>query len=238
MPPTYTATDQINYALRLLGVLAEGELPSAETSADALMALNQMLDSWSTERLSVFTTETQIFTWPAGSATKTLGPSGDFVGERPILLDPATYYVYNQTSYDVTIINQAQYNSIGLKTIAASMPQYIFVDTAVPDVSISLWPVPTTDLEFHFVGVKPLAQVDDPTIVLVFPPGYLEAFAYNLAVRLAPQFGVEASQTVKRIASSTKRNVRRINNTEDVMSVPSALLPMPGRFNWYTGQPY
>lgn len=37
-----TAGDQINGALRLLGVLAEGETPSAETSQDALSALNQM----------------------------------------------------------------------------------------------------------------------------------------------------------------------------------------------------
>ena len=53
---TYTAGDQINRALRLLGVLAEGETPSASESQDALMALNQMIDSWNTERLSVFST--------------------------------------------------------------------------------------------------------------------------------------------------------------------------------------
>ena len=40
----YTAGDQINRALRLLGVLAEGETPSASVSQDALMALNQMID--------------------------------------------------------------------------------------------------------------------------------------------------------------------------------------------------
>ena len=33
-----TANDQINGALRLLGVLAEGETPSAATSQDALAA--------------------------------------------------------------------------------------------------------------------------------------------------------------------------------------------------------
>ena len=49
---TYTAGQQIERSLRLLGVLAEGETPSAATSQDALMALNQMIDSWNTERLS------------------------------------------------------------------------------------------------------------------------------------------------------------------------------------------
>jgi len=88
----YTAGDQINRALRLLGVLAEGETASAALSQDALMALNQMIDSWNTERLSVFCTQDQVFTWPAGEYIRTLGPSGDFVGLRPVLLDDATYY--------------------------------------------------------------------------------------------------------------------------------------------------
>jgi hypothetical protein len=61
-----TAGDIINGSLRLLGVLAEGEVPSAETSQDALRAMNQMIDSWNTERLSVFSTQDQIFTWPSG----------------------------------------------------------------------------------------------------------------------------------------------------------------------------
>jgi hypothetical protein len=38
-----SAGDQINGALRLLGVLAEGETPSAATSQDGLTCLNQMI---------------------------------------------------------------------------------------------------------------------------------------------------------------------------------------------------
>ena len=57
-----TANEQINGALRLLGVLAEGETPSAATPQDALTALNQMIDSWNTERLSVYATQDQVRT--------------------------------------------------------------------------------------------------------------------------------------------------------------------------------
>ena len=72
---TVTAGDQINRALRLLGVLAEGETTSAAVSQDALTALNQMIDSWNTERLSVFSTQDQIFTWPSSTIRRTLGPT-------------------------------------------------------------------------------------------------------------------------------------------------------------------
>ena len=100
---TTTAGDQINGALRLIGQLAEGETPSAATSQDALTAFNQMLDSWSTEKLSIFTTQEQIYIWPAGFLTKSLGPTGDFIGNRPITMDDAT--VTALSTKRVTIYN-------------------------------------------------------------------------------------------------------------------------------------
>ena len=57
-----SAGEIINGSLRLIGALAEGEVPSAETSADALMTMNQMIDSWNTERLMIYNTIDQQFT--------------------------------------------------------------------------------------------------------------------------------------------------------------------------------
>jgi hypothetical protein len=230
-----TAGDQINRALRLLGVLAEGESPSASESADALLALNQMLDSWSTERLAVYATTTQSFTWPSGQASRTLGPTGTLVGTRPILLDDSTYFIASGISYPIQIINQEQYNSIALKTSTSTLPQYLFVDAAMPDVTITLFPVPTQDLTFKFVSVTPLSQPALLTTELSFPPGYMRAFAYNLAMEIAPEFGVEPSQQVKRIAVVSKRDIKRINNPDDVMVMPAALLNQPYGFNIYSG---
>jgi len=153
---TYTAGDQINRALRLLGVLAEGETPSAETSQDALMAMNQMIDSWDTERLSVFCTQDQVFTWPAGLVSRTLGPTGDFVGLRPVLLDDSTYYRDPGTgvSFGVKFINQQQYNGIAVKTVTSTYPQVIFVNNTFPNIDMYVYPRPTRDLEWHFVSVQ------------------------------------------------------------------------------------
>lgn len=233
-----TADDQINAALRLLGVLAEGEIPSNAAAADALVALNQMLDSWSTERLSVFTTEEQIFTWPAGQMLRTLGPSGNFVGDRPIALDDSTYYVYNQISYGLDFLNELQYNSLALKTAQSSLPVAIFVNNTVANITMKLYPVPTTDLEFHLVSVLPLAQVTASGDPLVIPPGYLRAFKYNLAVELAPEYGISAPKDVKDIAKASKRNIKRINNPSDLMNMPAGIAGRRGGFlNIYTG-PY
>jgi hypothetical protein len=233
---TYTAGQQIERALRLLGVLAEGETPSAATSKDALMALNQMIDSWQTERLSVFSTQDQIFTWPAGLISRTLGPSGDFIGLRPILLDDSTYFrAPTNVSYGIKFINQQQYNGIAVKTVTSTYPQVMWVNMTFPNIEMYVYPRPTQDLEFHFVSVEELNNPANLSTVLYYPPGYLRAFTYNLAMEFAPEFGVEPSPQVQRIAMTSKRDLKRINNPDDVMALPYALVANRQRFNIYAG---
>ena len=234
---TYTANDQINRALRLLGILAEGESPSASMSQDALMALNQMIDSWNTERLAVFATQDQVFTWPAGVITRTLGPSGDFIGNRPVLMDDATYYRDPGTnvSFGIKFINQQQYNGIAVKTVTSTYPQVCWVNMNFPDISLTVYPKPTRDLEWHFVSVQELSEPATLATVLAFPPGYLRAFTYNLAMEFAPEFGVEPSPQVSRIAMTSKRDLKRINNPDDVMSMPYSIVATRQRFNIYAG---
>jgi hypothetical protein len=232
-----TAGDQINRALRLLGVLAEGETSSAAVMQDSLTALNQMIESWNTERLSVFSTQDQVFSWPASVLSRTLGPTGDFVGNRPILLDDATYFRDPGTnvSFGIKLINQQQYDGIAVKTVTSTYPQVLWVNMTYPNIEMYIYPVPTRLLEWHFVSVQELTQPATLSTVLSFPPGYLRAFTYNLAMEIAPEFGVEPSPQVVRIAMTSKRNLKRINNPDDIMSLPYSLVATRQRFNIYAG---
>ena len=232
-----TAGDQITGALRLIGVIAEGETPSAATSQDALDAMNQMLDSWSTERLSVFSTQDQVFTWPANTISRTIGPSGNFVGNRPVALDDSTYFkdTTSGVAYGIKIINQEQYDGIALKTVTSTFPQVIWVNMDIPDMTMYLYPVPTKELEFHFISVEELAQASTLATVLSFPPGYKRAFKYNLACEIAAEFGLEPSATVQRIAMTSKRTLKRQNSPGDIMSLPYAITATSQRFNIYSG---
>jgi hypothetical protein len=233
---TYTAGEQINRALRLLGILAEGETPSASMSNDALMALNQLIESWNTERLSVFCTQDQVFNWPSSQIKRTLGPTGDFVGNRPVLFDDATYFkAPSGVSYGIKFINQQQYDGIAVKNVTSTFPQVIFVNMTYPNVEMYVYPMPTQTLEWHFISVQELTQPATLDTQLNFPPGYLRAFTYNLAMEFAPEFGVEPSPQVQRIAMTSKRNLKRINNPDDVMALPYALVANRQRFNIYAG---
>ena len=233
----YTAGDIINGSLRLIGQLAEGETPSAATSQDALVAMNQMIDSWSLERLMIFTTQEQIFTWPASQLTQSLGPTGNFVGNRPFQMDDSSYFIdpSNGISYGFKLINQQQYDGIAVKTVTSTYPQVMWINTAYPNIELHLYPVPTRSLEFHFISVEELAQPATQGTQLLFPPGYMRAFRYCLAVEFANEFGVEAAATTKQIAQKAKRNIKRINFGNDVMSMPYAIVSTRQRFNIFSG---
>jgi hypothetical protein len=232
-----TAGDLINGSLRLLGVLAEGETPSAETSQDALVAMNQMIQSWNTERLAVFSTQDQVVTWPPSTRSRTFGPTGDIVANRPVAIDDSTYFrdPANGISFGLKLINQQQYNGIAVKTVTSTYPQVLWVNMTYPDIEMYVYPVPTKVLEFHVVSVEELTQPANLATDLAFPPGYLRCFRYNLACELAPEFGTEPSRQVQRIAMTSKRNLKRINNPDDIMALPYSIVGTRQRYSIYAG---
>ena len=230
-----TAAELIDGSLRLLGVLAEGEQPSVAVMQDSIMAMNQMIQSWDTERLSVFSTQDQVFTWPAYTMSRTIGPTGDFVGNRPIEIDDATYFKDPSSglSFGVKLINQQQYDGIAFKTVTSTYPQVMWVNNTFPDMEMTVYPVPIKALEWHIISVETLTEVSSVATDMYFPPGYLRAFRYNLACELAPEFGVEPSPQVQRIAMSSKRNIKRINFPGDLMAIPYPIVATRQRYNIY-----
>jgi hypothetical protein len=98
-----------------------------------------------------------------------------------------------------------------------------------------VYPVPTKVLEFHIVSVEELTQPANLATDLAFPPGYLRCFRYNLACEMAPEFGTEPSRQVQRIAMTSKRNLKRINNPDDIMSMPYSIVATRQRYSIYAG---
>ena len=257
-----TTRELLSGAHRLLGLVNSGNVLPEAVYQDNLVALNQMIDSWSTERLAVFCTQDQTYYWEAGARIRTLGPTGDFVyilatqseipivtqdedyigvddatTLRPILLDDSTYFRDPATnvSYGIKFINQLQYNNIAVKTVQSTYPQVMFVNMTFPDITLSVYPVPNRMLEFHFISVQPLANATTLATDLAFPPGYLRAFRYNLALELAPEFNVEPPPEVRRVAMYSKRNLKRINNPRDLMAMPYSIIARRNRYNIYAG---
>ena len=248
----------------LLNLTASGNVLPEVNYQDNLRAFNQMIDSWNTERLAVFATQDQTFLWPSGVRNIAFGPTGGYLefirdgmaeiiqvreddplmqilymgyGSRPILVDDATYFRDPQTnvSYGIKLINQQQYDGIAVKTVTSTYPQVLFVNMSFPNIDMYIYPVPLRELEWHLISVDPLNEPATLATELSFPPGYLRAFRYNLACELAPEFGVEPSAQVQRIAMYSKRNLKRINNPDDIMALPYSIVGTRQRYNIYAG---
>jgi hypothetical protein len=109
----------------------------------------------------------------------------------------------------------------------------MWVNMEFPNIQMTVYPKPTRALEWHFISVDELVQPATLATTLYLPPGYKRAFKYNLACEIAPEFGVEPSPTVSRIAMTSKRNLKRINNPDDLMSLPYPIVATRQRFNVY-----
>lgn len=233
-----TVKETLKSSLILIGQLEEGEEPSDDTYATSLNAFNDMRDSWSTERLSVFCTDDQVFTWIAGDSTKTLGPSGDFVGTRPVQVDDSTYFNVNNLSYQLSFINEAEYNAIALKGSTSTFPGWMFVNYTMPDITMKIYPVPTSALEMHIIAVQVLTENADLDDEIIVPNGYRRAFRYNLGVEIASEFGIEAPPMVIKIAATSKKNIKRINSPGDLLSMPYALVSRRrSNYNIFSNEP-
>ncbi len=77
-----TVTDIVTDAYLEIGVLAAGELLSANTGLQALglLRFQQLLDAWQADRLSLAVQQRSTFTLTSGTSTVTLGTGGSVIG--------------------------------------------------------------------------------------------------------------------------------------------------------------
>jgi hypothetical protein len=112
-----TALDIIKRAMRICGVIGQNETPTSSEADDGLVALNDMLDSWSTDRTYIYSILQENFPLSAGVVTYTIGTGGTFNTNRPIAIDNV-FIRLNGADFPVKEINSQDYNSITVKTSA------------------------------------------------------------------------------------------------------------------------
>jgi hypothetical protein len=79
---------------------------------------------------------------------------------------------------------------------------------------------------------QPLAQFADLTTTVSFPPGYAEALRFNLAVRLAPEYGRPTPPEVAAIARTSKAKIK-IPNIEPLrLTIDNTFESAKYTYNW------
>lgn len=247
---SYQAVDVITSALRLINVLASGETPTAAEAADSLVVLQGMLDTWNSERLMIYTIPRLVFNLTTGQQSYNLGSNPpnvwDFNYPRPARIERIGIIWLGDVNQPLELplqyLTYEQWANIPVKNITSSLPQYVWDDGGYPFRSLNFWPIPNTNDQ---VTIYPWSAVTLPTTLtslMSFPPGYFQAFRYNLAVMLAAEFPMvppQIMQTVMQIAAQSKAAIKSMNMPILDLTVDPALTPQgkDGLYNWITDMP-
>jgi len=197
--------DLVRATLRLIGAISSSETPNADESSDALEALNLMLSSWGASRFLSASTG-KVTKAMTGAASYTIGTGGDINTTRPTALYVVTY-TYGGIDYNVKVIDYADYQKIGLKTVSGTIPDFVALKPDNPLSTIYLYPIPTTGT-LTLDNIRPatdLTLADD----LPYPPEWIRALKFNLAVEIAPEYGFAVSPEIAALAQESKAIVMR-----------------------------
>lgn len=236
-----TVRDLIFGSLRLIGVLSQGEVPSAQDQQDAFNALNGMLDSFSTEHLIIPSILREVFNCVGGTQTYAMGPGATFNTLRPLQIVTAATVVQGSNPVQelpMKIIDQQEFANIFIKSVSSTIPLWLYNDNANPNCNLNLWPVPQVNSQLVLYSLKPLTQFANVDATVTLPPGGIRMLRYNLAVEIAPEYGKNAlDEKIIVIAEASKANFKRsVNSNRPYYMATDDLLVGPrGSFNWLTG---
>lgn len=211
----YSAGNLIASALRLIGILEAGEQVPPQDGADALIALNHMIDAWNSEGLTVYGINRQTFNFTPGKDAYTLGPGGDWDTVRPSQIERMGLLSLSNplqpVEYEIEMLSYDQWANIQVKNIQGTLPYHCWDDGSYPLRRITFYFIPASTNQVAIYGWQPLVLFNTLADSVIFPPGYGEAMRYQLAARLAPEWGVELSPAVAEIAIISLARIQRLN---------------------------
>lgn len=235
---TYKALDIINSALRLIQTIGGGESCNATEAQDYLSVLNQMLDTWNAESLSIYGQNISTFPLVPAQQVYTLGEGGNFaLTPRPerITLVSVQSTAIGELPIQYTT-DEGEWQAVQIKTLTSPLPQFVYDDGGYPLRRLSFYPIPSAALNTIIYSWSALAAFVDLVTPYSFPPAYIRAIRFNLALDLAAENGVDpVPAIVVDTARRSKRALQNMNTPSLAMKSDEALVGNDvGTYNWLT----
>ena len=211
----------LSSSLRKIGALSSGETIETTRQAEALTALQSMLRSWGSISSLIFATVKENYTLTANIGTYTWGSGGDISTTRPNQVTGAYILEGGTTTHPVDIITEGVYRGIPVKG-TTGLPYSLFFYPSYPLASLYLYPVPDSAYVLYLDSFKPFTETGSFGLVtdtIVFPSHYEEAIIYNLAIRLAPEYGKSVSNEVAVIAKTSYDGLVTLNVSSRVEQI-------------------
>ena len=203
-----TAAQLIARAYTVLGYKDPADALSGQDTAYALTVLNDLIDSWNTQSLFIYTA-TELVVSASGPAI-TIGPGQTINTPRPVRFPVGSFARVDGLDYGITWIDVTQYQSITLKSTTSTIPVYGYYDGNAPTGNIFFWPSQIIPTEYHILVETQLSSWATLTTDIFLTPGYSRALVYSLAEELAAGMR-EVPAVVTRNAINARRAIRQLN---------------------------
>lgn len=243
-----TGLDLLTRSFRTVQVLAAGETPSSDDAQAALDLLNSMIDGWGIQRYTQRFRRRVVYPITAGFQALTVGDGGDIdLTEPPMEIEQAGLILNNtlasnlQTEVPVEVMTDRKWADLRIKALSSPLIKAVYYDhnfDANQWATLYVYPVPSvsyTSLVLYLP--QQIDQFADLSTAYVLPNGYEEAMVYNLAVRIAIEWGkrLPMDHPVVLMALKTLGDLKAANLRMIEVGVEDALLPeQSGRWNWMT----
>lgn len=219
MTQSITASDLIRRSLITIGAIAAGEPLRTSDANDMLLTLNEMLDSWSTEELTVYGQVNETLDVQSGKNVYTWGTGGDWTTTRPIRIRNMTC-VFSDESFPMREMTQLQYDNILDKDINQPILERWLFTNSYPLGVVTIYPTPSETVQISAAVDRVLTNIPNLQTVIHLPPGYLRALRYCLAVDAWPDYPNPQTDinSIKALAIKSKANIKIANQTEVLVS--------------------
>jgi hypothetical protein len=212
-------------SLRELGVVQAGEVLDASEAADALQVLNDMVDLWAAQRLTISEQRRSTWTLVADQASYTVGSGGDVDITRPTFIPKVSYLDSSSNEFPLGKFEDVAWQSIVDKDLSSGAPSSWYLEPTFPLSTLYLWPV--TDVS-GLSGVmyhgQPVAEFTSLTQDIALPSGWRMALIKSLAVMLGPSFDRETRNGLEQQAADAVSVIKRANYQAREFQVPTEFL--------------
>lgn len=212
-------------SMRMTGEKERGDQLDANEQVECLAELNTMIESWSINRLNIYTITEDTHALTASTSTYTIGTNGTISTDRPVkIVDPC--FVRDSGGYDtpVTVITKEMYDAFVDKDAGYTVPTYLYYDmgfSATSTGTIHLYPAPNGGNTLHINSWKTLQNFASLSTIVLLPPGYQAAIESNYAIRSATGY-TPVSPELRKLAIETLAAIQSLNLPNPVMRLESA----------------
>jgi hypothetical protein len=123
------------------GLIQEGEVPSSEQYAEAVLRLQDIVGFWQTQGLKLFLLTDYAVPLVLGQALYSFGPAGTEAMQKPLRILQAYFLDTNGVQTPLVCLSWDEYLRLSQVNQQGSINSY-FVDKQITELNLKVWPTP------------------------------------------------------------------------------------------------